>query len=268
MPEGGEVATVANELRDKLANTTLTELHIYPRAKCTNFEKLPIGSNIERITSHGKRIIFHWKTPLGEETKMISFLAMVGRWDWHANANHKHLHLKLKNEKDEIIDAVYSDYRYFGFNKYFDNLIDFQKEMSKLGPDLLSETFTKEQFVHAVNKSKRCSIVRWMIDQSKIAGIGNYLRSEILYQAGINPERKVGSLTNDEIDKLYECSYRIIRESYKYGGLTISTYKTPNGKLGSYPTKVYHQSHDPNGNKVQTITVNSQKVFYVPNLQK
>lgn len=268
MPEGGEVATISLELNEKLSNTILTHVHIFPRAKCSNVISIPIGSQLNCVKSHGKRIIFCWTTPEGKETRMISFLAMVGRWDWHDKAEHKQIHFKFKTSNEEIIEAVYSDYRYFGSNKYYNDIEDFNKEMENLGPDLLSDSFTKEHFLKAILGSKRCILSRWMIDQKKIAGIGNYLRSEILYQAGIHPERKVGTLTNDEIDKLFECSYRIIRESYKHGGLTISTYKTPSGKLGTYPTKVYNQNYDPYGNKVETIVVGSQKVFFVSSLQK
>ena len=60
-----------------------------------------------------------------------------------------------------------------------------------------------------------------MLDQGFLAGVGNYLRSEILFDAGINPYRKTGSLSNDELKRLSESAIKVTALAYHEKGVTV-----------------------------------------------
>lgn len=262
MPERAEVACVASELNTKLAGTILQKVTINPRAKEKRLDLMVMGSMVLEVSSYGKRIIFKFQLPDGTITTMISFLAMVGRWDWHTNANHIHCVLTF-HKGDEVIEAAYSDYRYFGFNVYCPTTEDYDEIIGKLGPDILSDQFTLSVFQQIAKKSPRARLVSWLSNQAKMAGIGNYLRSEILYEARLHPNRLIKSLTDEEITTLYHSIIKVVSIAQEHAGLTISTYTTPSGRRGGYPAKVYQQKTDPHGNIVTKIKVNGQTVFFV-----
>ena len=46
-------------------------------------------------------------------------------------------------------------------------------------------------------------VVKWLMDQSQISGVGNIYKSESLFLAGISPLRKMESLSPQELEKLY-----------------------------------------------------------------
>jgi endonuclease-8 len=60
------------------------------------------------------------------------------------------------------------------------------------------------------------------LDQAFLAGNGNYLRSEILWAAGIEPKRKAASLTSIECDALARETLKIAWRSYRSGGVTLT----------------------------------------------
>ena len=59
------------------------------------------------------------------------------------------------------------------------------------------------------------------LDQRFLAGNGNYLRSEVLYDAGIHPRRRPSDLGRGEIGKLARSTLAISRRSYETGGITL-----------------------------------------------
>jgi formamidopyrimidine-DNA glycosylase len=57
-----------------------------------------------------------------------------------------------------------------------------------------------------------------LLDQRGISGVGNLLADEILWQAGISPRRRTGSLSDDELDELRRATRRAIRNAIRRGG--------------------------------------------------
>ena len=72
------------------------------------------------------------------------------------------------------------------------------------------------------------------MNQKLVSGIGNYLKAECLYASRISPHRACDSLSDEEIDLLFENCKTIIRRSYELGGATISSYRQPNGGDGMF----------------------------------
>src|SRR5690606_38252829 len=98
-------------------------------------------------------------------------------------------------------------------------------------------------------------------------GIGNYLKSEILYLSGLSPYRKMNTLTIDELEKLRICSHKIILNSYHAGGLTIKDFISPNGEFGNYQPMVYDLKYDAFGNDITKVSIGGRCTYWVPNLQ-
>ena len=73
------------------------------------------------------------------------------------------------------------------------------KHLKNIGPEPLDKSFNLEKLKERLNKKPNGKIKSVLIDQSIIAGIGNIYSDEILWRAGVHPERKVSKLKEKEI---------------------------------------------------------------------
>jgi len=123
-------------------------------------------------------------------------------------------------------------------------------------------------------KNKRRSNVplcKFLMNPNYFSGIGNYLKSEILYRARLHPGRVLGSLIDDEIAVLYNVIVITIKESYLHGGLTHGTFLDPDMEKGTFPLYVYKRrgEQDPYGYIIQTTKIKGDRTtYFVPELQK
>lgn len=251
MPEGPEVKTIADSLQ-VLINRELTGI-----SRIGNFNKLKeevpfIPGKIITIFSYGKKLIISF----GQEFLIFSF-GMTGRISWKPS---KYSLIKFSCEPD----FYFEDIRRFG------NVLLTGKLELNLGPDVFGE-ISKAKFeeIFKQKKLQNKEISEVLLDQKVLSGIGNYLKSEILYSAEILPQRTVASLTPEELEKLRIACYKIPRESYEHHGLTIENYFDPDGKKGEYDPLVYGKKIDALGNPVIKGTTKDQRTSYwVPEVQK
>ena len=104
--------------------------------------------------------------------------------------------------------------------------------ISRLGPDVLDESCTPEVIMEMLDgkrhRNRKASSL--MLDQSFLAGVGNYLRSEILHQSGVNPHAKPRDLSEERKRAWAEEAKRLCVMSYQTGGLTVPKEVAEEGK--------------------------------------
>jgi formamidopyrimidine-DNA glycosylase len=108
------------------------------------------------------------------------------------------------------------------------------------------------------------------MDQSIVAGIGNYIKADALWLARLSPNRLVGDCTDEELINLKECVRRVMLESFRSGGATIRTYKNIDGEEGEYGSRflVYGRKEDIDGNPViKEDTADGRKTHWCPEVQ-
>ncbi len=93
---------------------------------------------------------------------------------------------------------------------------DAAARLSKLGPEPLERNFGLEQFMARIT-SKRGSVKTVMVDQGRIAGIGNCYADEICFDAAIRPTRRTEELTGEELAALYRSMQTVLNEAIRYG---------------------------------------------------
>ena len=96
--------------------------------------------------------------------------------------------------------------------------------LRKLGPDILNQAVTPEVILQRLTSSqfRKRSLAALYLDQAFLAGMGNYLRSEILFFAGIYPDKKPADLSDEQINHLAEQTLQVTYRSYETGGYTTS----------------------------------------------
>lgn len=265
MPEGPEVKIIATNLNTEITGLRLTAIEYdigsrYAKRGIANHQRLNnyLPLQVLGVSSRGKKIIIE----LEQGVYLISSLMMEGRWSWHES---KHTNLWLCLNEERIL--YFCDSRHFGSLQIVVDDID--SALSHVGPDLLSDEITLNAWMNKIS-SKRIAKKKvgiFLMEQKYFSGIGNYLRAEILYAARISPHRGLVSLSNEEKELLFQVTTRIIRESYRDGGLTIHSFDDFYGNKGRYQVKVYGKQTDPNGETIITEKIAERTIHWVPAIQ-
>lgn len=152
--------------------------------------------------------------------------------------------------------------------------------LKHLGPDPLGSFLSEKEFVERFGKfaqrRKRSELAVLLLDQKFVAGIGNYLRADIMYTAKLNPFKKLPFFTQDEIVRLYHAITHVTKRSYdlqlqdNLGPQTseaVSRGAVPKEKRLS-KFIVYGKTHDPEGNDVHREVFKKRTVWWVPEIQE
>ncbi len=90
--------------------------------------------------------------------------------------------------------------------------------LHRMGPEPLGGEFTFSYLEHVISQSPRRRIKPLLLDQEKIAGVGNIYADEILFGAGVRPDREVSSLTREDIRLIHRETRRVLRRAIRTGG--------------------------------------------------
>jgi formamidopyrimidine-DNA glycosylase len=273
MPELPEVETIRRGLLPKIkgkkidfAILTLPRLLQYPDSK--QFVHRLKNATVMDIGRHGKYLLFH----LDNQLDLMIHLGMTGRLFIHSSNQplDKHTHFRLKLHTSEELRFV--DARTFGklalvsHNDYSPVV-----GLAHLGIDPLSPKFTLQKFAKVFECNRQLKAV--LMDQSRIAGLGNIYVDEVLHRARLNPKKSVARLKISQIESLFNAICEILKKALLYRGTTILSYVDTEVRYGEYQDhlKVYGRENEPcrNCNKpIRRIVLVSRSTFYCPKCQK
>lgn len=264
MPEGPEVKIISDQLRCTIGRTIVSISAVDIKFKELGTLKLPLV--ITNVTCYGKRILIHLGSVI-----LVSFLGMEGRWSFNET---KHTRVKLQvcnvwkyapGFTLTITETLcFDDSRRFGYLKIF-NSESIKEYLNDFGPDILATLVSASEW-QSIIKGRR-KITDILLDQKTIAGIGNYLKSDILYASRVSPFRTGDSLSPDEKERLRVSAHQLIRLSYNSNGLTLRSYWDFHGKRGDYKPLVYGRTTDDSGNIITKDTGKGRSTYWVSNIQ-
>jgi uracil-DNA glycosylase len=146
-----------------------------------------------------------------------------------------------KSPTPSTYKIYYHDQRNFGTLKFSLSRSELDDKLNSLGPDILSvdeDGFPEETFLQIVSKQRpTTNVCKFLMDQSKVSGIGNYILSEVLYRANIDPYCALQELTVQQQRVLYQEIVAVASESYRSNGMTRvkgGSYQTVDGQRGQY----------------------------------
>jgi|TARA_R110000824_G_scaffold47830_1_gene135716 DNA-formamidopyrimidine glycosylase len=267
VPEGPEVKRISESLAERLSGRTLTNIVVLSgRYLKNNLENLSIVKDelpIEIVGAGCKgKFIF---VILRDEWSIWCSLGMSGKW---SEERTKHSRVKFSLNDG---DVYFNDTRNFGTLKFQKNAKNLKNKLLSLGPDMLSEDISDDEFIKRIRKCKNKTICQAVMDQKVISGIGNYLKAECLYQARVSPYAKCSEISDERLSNLNSVIKSIIRLSYETGGATIKNYTSFDNKIGKYSQRfaVYNQKYDPEGKKVlKEKTPDGRTTHWVPEIQE
>jgi len=270
MPEGPEVKIIAEGLRKLLDNKILEEVIVNERWRHYPIPPIVVEEPLRVIdvSYRSKKIIFTLLPINGEDNfiYLVSRLGMEGKWVLKKG---KHSGVELRFNDGLIL--YYDDTRHFGDINLARNERELKFLFRGFGPDYLIDEITEEEWLKTLGQKTVANkeVCIFLLSQKYFSGVGNYLRSEIMYDARINPRKLIGDLNDQEKLRLLHSTLEIIQLSYEFGGLTISTYWDVYGKKGGYVPMVYGRNVDDLGNEVKRFKdKDGRMVHYVPNVQE
>jgi len=265
MPELPEIETIARGLRPRLEGATIATVNVrrrdYVRCPPPSASAHLAGKRVRKIRRHGKRL----QLDLAPDGEITVHLGMSGRLGLEASsatiAKHTHLRISFRGRNLEL---RLTDPRRFGHVRVRPH----RSSESDLGPDALA--IRLPAFRQLLSRPRQ--IKSLLLDQTFIAGIGNMYADEALYEARIHPLRPANSLTQKEIERLYNAIENVLSSAIGNKGASIENYIRPDGTLGTahFQFRVAHQRNKTCpvcGGPIERMPVRNRGTYFCPACQ-
>jgi formamidopyrimidine-DNA glycosylase len=232
MPELPEVELVAQSLNKLVSGrrilvAELLRERLAPSNSPADFAERLQNSKITRVHRRGKHVLFE----LDNAQTLIAHLRMSGRFMLLPldRENPKYTHAAFYFGDDTRL--VFQDQRHFGLMKIVEteNLSE-AKELKKLAPEPFSDDFTPAYF-RAILKTSKKSLKEFLLDQTKVTGLGNIYTSEAMFLARVNPQTPAKEVSAKKANVLFEKIREVLAESIAHGS-TLNV--NPENIDGSY----------------------------------
>jgi endonuclease VIII len=219
MPEGDTIFRAAQTLQRALAGQTVVRFEsVFPALNRVDTDHPLVGRTIESVTARGKHLLMAFSGDLVLHTHM----RMNGSWHLYRPGERwqrPRRDLRLSLATDTVV-AV-------GFNVPVAELIPTRElarhpELGALGPDLLDAAFDRPEAIRRVRAHPRDAVADVLLNQRVMAGIGNVLKSEILFVAGIAPFTTIDRLADERLEALIDVARRLLAASVLGRAETLS----------------------------------------------
>ena len=278
MPELPEVETIRSDLEKEIINKRIIDIQVnLPKLikipRVDEFSSRLKGSSVKKIKRRGKYILFF----LNSSDYLVVHLGMTGlllKQEYNSSLpeiNKKHNHVLFVLQDSSKI--IYNDVRQFG--KLW--LLKRDEKLSgieSLGLEPLESRFTFNEFFEILQRSRE-NIKSILMNQKKIAGIGNIYANEILFNAAIHPLRKGHSLTRDEARRTYWYIRNLLIEAIELRGTTMAdeSYRDSHGNTGQFGKQIRIYGKRGGrcpfcGQPIEVIRIENRSTFICSSCQK
>ena len=272
MPEGPEIRLAADKIAEVLEDKVV-EAVSFGQPKMMHHADDFKGQIVTHIETRGKAMLTHFN----HGYTIYSHNQLYGVWKVSKRGKYpktnRTLRMALHTDTHSALLYSASD-----ISVWLTEDIEQHPFLARLGPDILSSTL-EWPTVKRILKSKTFagrSLSSVYLDQGFVAGIGNYLRSEILFDAGIHHDRKAKDLNEKELGKLARSTLLMGKRSYETKGYTVPPRLAERLKKHRAPYEnirfmIFNRDGLPCRNCESTIIReerNSRRIYYCPKCQK
>jgi endonuclease-8 len=265
MPEGPEVKIMSEYLNDVLSGQDIVSISCISKpyhlkygdlvSKIQSF--LPISFNDSFCIGKATFI------PLSDNMFLSYHLGMSGFWSLDLL---KHAHLQISTRLGT--NFYFHDTRRFGNIKLLSKSeieMNYFKNSDFLNFDTNPDVYGNYLFQNLRTNLEVCKI---LLNQRYFSGIGNYLKSEILYLTGIHPHQKWSDLSLANVQTLCRNAKSLLFKSYAGGGAQLRDFKNP-GRSPDLKLLVYGRAFtDENTPVISSITRDNRRSFWCQKTQK
>ncbi len=247
MPELPEVETIVREIRPALLGRTLRRPRLTHTDVLRGVTRARLlrgldGATVREVTRRAKHAVLAFDGHrLVVQPGMTGSLIVYDRPLSRTEARYAVLRATL----DDGRRLAYRDIRRLGTLLWLDEA-EWERYSESLGPEPLAPSFTAARLGEILGRSRQ-AVKKVLMDQRRVAGIGNIYANEALFAAGIDPSRAADGLASEEVRALHRCVRRILRAALRAKGSTVRDYRTGTGARGGFQLK--HQVYGREGER-------------------
>ena len=272
MPELPEVETIRRQLAPHLEGRTITDVEILdprwtrPVAPQEVADQLR-GARIEEVGRSGKYLVW----ALSDDRYLLLHLRMTGTLLFDPAVDPPHTRVRLA--LDDGHRLVYVDPRRFGTAQLvFGAPARDAYLTARLGVEPFTSEFTAEH-LRRLARGRTAPVKAFVLDQRRIAGVGNIYADEALFRAGIHPLRPAGRLTRAEWERLRDAIEDALAAGIEAKGASIDDFRHVDGARGSFQDRflVHTRAGEPCprcGRPIRKIVVGGRGTYVCEGCQR
>jgi endonuclease-8 len=272
MPEGPEIRRAADQVARAIAGHR-AEVVRFGLPALKRHERTLSGRRVEAVESRGKALLIHFDGG----RSLYTHNQLYGRWfvvkPGKPPKTGRDLRLAIHARERWALLYSASDIELWRRDQ-----LATHPYLARLGVELLDPGVGPVDVLAQVQDPRfaRRGLGALLLDQGFLAGIGNYLRSEILYVAGLRADQRLGELDSADRRRLADAALVLTRQSYRTKGVTndlerAARLKDEGMPFGRYRHHVFDREGEPCwtcGTIVRRITAAGRSVFECPQCQR
>lgn len=270
MPEGPEIRQAADQISRVLQGQVI-EAATLDHESLRNARQHIVGHKVELVDCHGKALLTQFSSgkTIYSHNQLYGVWIIVGRGV--IPDTNRALRIGLHTREHSALLYSATDISLWDTQKVHEHPF-----LQRLGPDVLARHTDVDAVLAQLAKYKNRQLASLYLDQGFIAGLGNYLRSEILFFAGVHPALKPAQLDDKTLRKLARATLTISQRSYKTRGQTLPPKLMPKARKrrgriyeadrfavfarASKPCRVCRT-------KISKDSMNSRRIYWCPTCQ-
>jgi len=274
MPELPEVETVRRQLGPHLTGRRITRTTVSDPLWCSpapadQVEDAVTGRRIESVDRRGKYLTF----ALEDEIYLVMHLRMTGNLLFVPGGHEAEPRfLRVRFVLDDAGQVLFTDQRRFGTGVVLaghDALTDYFD--ARLGVEPLGPEFTVDA-LRALARGRRAPVKAFLLNQERVAGVGNIYADEALFRARIHPLKPVGTLRRPKLAALRDAVVESLRLGIDSKGATIDDFRNADGAYGSFQDRflVHLRAGEPCtrcGTTIRKIRAAGRGTYFCPKCQ-
>ena len=272
MPEGPEIRRAADRIARVLEGQEVESISFgLPRLR--RFGARLRGARVREVETRGKAMLTHFDNGLS----IYSHNQLYGVWKVTKRGelpdSKRSLRLALHTATHSALLYSASDISVWPTEE-----LSLHPFLARIGPDILNTALDWRQVAQRLQmgafRGRRLSAI--YLDQGFLAGIGNYLRTEILFEAAIHPDWRPTDLNRGETGRLARSTLAISRHSYETGGITLPKRLASRLEKDGLPREqrrfyAFGRTHQPCyrcGSEIQRRDMNSRRIYWCSSCQE
>ncbi|MDX6633927.1 MAG: formamidopyrimidine-DNA glycosylase [Solirubrobacterales bacterium] len=287
MPELPEVETVVRQLEPEVEGHRIERLEVLDErwSRPVPPEKLAAavgGATIERLGRRGKYILMG----LDGARTLVMHLRMTGnlilregdevldpsegRRLYESERSNEERHLRARFALDDGRELWFTDPRRFG-EAFLISDDGLEERFAKLGVEPFSPEFTAAA-LGEMAAGRTAPLKSFLLDQSKVAGVGNIYADEALFRAELHPLSPAGSMKPEHTEALRDAVIAALEAGIDAGGSSIDDYRDARGEKGSMQDEFLVHTREGEdcprcGGTIVRIVVGGRSTYFCPSCQ-
>ena len=215
MPEGPEIYRAARQVHAAVAGQPIEVTLLHPALAARS--RVLKNATITRVHARSKAML----TEFSNGAILYSHNQLYGEWRIHSAGQDllaRQQRLVIATSKHRVVLYSATDFAWLRAGHEHEH-----PYIAKLGPEVLADGTTPALLAKRLASFPRRNLATALMDQGVLAGLGNYLRADILFVARLSPQLRLGDLSTAQLKNLANVIHQLTWRSVRHDGVLMPT---------------------------------------------